>query len=137
MSVQPSSARRIREPACYSLNLIRMTKSTLGISTPVFHHLEHGKWIVRLATQIWVATALLSIVILTVAYGRGIGALKGTVEDSTEASILEASVALTHGATGKQFSSVTDGLKLFRRVKDLGVSGSAQKADCSREARSQ
>jgi hypothetical protein len=53
---------------------------------------------VRLATQIWVAAVLLSIDILRVAYGQGIETMKGTVEDSTEAAIPEASVALTDAA---------------------------------------
>ena len=136
MSIQPSNVRGIRESVCDSLNLIRVTRPTLGMSSPALPHLGYGKWMVRLVTQIWGAAPLLSIDILNVAYGQGLGTLKGTMEDSTEAAIPEASVALTHAATGKQFSSATEELKVFRTVKDLGGCGRAQKAGCSREARS-
>jgi hypothetical protein len=137
MSVQPANVRGIREPACNSLNLIGLTKSALGITSPVLHHPALGKWLVRLATQTWAAASLSSVDLLSVACGQGIGTLKGTFEDSTEAAIPEASVALANAATGKQFSSATDELKVFRRVKDSGVSGRAEKADCSWEAPSQ
>jgi hypothetical protein len=89
------------------MNLLCVTKSTLGVSNRVSPHLGHGKWIVRFATQIWVAAALLPICILTVVYGQEIRILKGTVEDSVGAAIAEASVALKHAARGKEFPSAT------------------------------
>jgi carboxypeptidase family protein len=63
---------------------------------------------VQCLAKLSVAAVLLSIGFLTTAYCQEIGALKGTVEDSTGAAVVGAHVALKHNVTGKQFSQVTD-----------------------------
>jgi carboxypeptidase family protein len=63
---------------------------------------------VQCLAKLSVAAVLLSIGFLTTAYCQEIGALKGTVEDSTGAAVIGAHVALKHNATGKQFSEMTD-----------------------------
>jgi hypothetical protein len=55
-----------------------------------------------------VAAFFLCIGFLTTAYCQEVGALKGTVEDSTGAAVIAAHVALKDNATGKQFAEVTD-----------------------------
>ena len=109
MYVQPANVHGAREPAGDSLNLIGLTKSPWGY-------------------LLWFC------ITRGLARGQGIETSRGTVEDSMEAAIPEASVALAKAATGKQFLSATDEPHVFRRVKDLRVSGRVQKAHCSREA---
>jgi len=59
-------------------------------------------------TRLLVAAVFLGVGFLTDGYCQEMGALKGTVEDSTGAVVIGAHVALKHSETGKHFSGVTD-----------------------------